>query len=179
MILPFSNAHDVWEWISHHAKWLVSVLSNWDVRSGIWWIIILSFSVFSYCVLKFRKQLSKRKDWKGAAVLLGSVLGTAALTPPSAIAISRIVAWLKKQQSPLEVSLADFIAVLGIWGVIFATAISNVLESESLPPTSAVEPPPTDSFIVIRNEDDLLKLDQSRFLESGFGGLLPGKKRKT
>lgn len=127
-----------------------------------------------------REEGALKLSVESLIVLFATLLSAELLTPATFIAVNHILARLMKrplENVALEVVLQVF---LGWFAALIAIAITVWVKCKPASPEQpSSEIADFQSYITIEAPDDLLQLDQSRFLENGFGGLYPRRKRRT
>jgi hypothetical protein len=164
-------------WLHHVMNQLWRVVEAYGPRLARWnwWVILfVVYLVGCLAVFKYWRRITRRF----LTLLVVALLGVIVFAPP--------MQWIRMLLTPDETStLKNYIdtgrdlligvVMAGFVGAILARALENKSEVKPTVPIASL----TDFLVLITEEDDLLRLDQSRFLESGFGGLSPGKRRRT
>ena len=148
--------------------------ASWEV----WAEYLIPGVLLSIWAWRRRKRLASvaKATAFGLITLVASVAFSWLITP---LLFSRVYQTEHKPYEPPSPDAYAVVAGVVVVALVEAWGTLRPRDERVKEPPPRLPAPQIEPFSVVKTENDLLKLDSPSFLESGFGGLLRGRKRKT
>jgi len=177
-----------WSGLTLYGPKVSKLLENLTSTRWFWlglpWLLV---GIFVAVVLHFSGRLTAFPRTRVMLIAVGTFLGSLSLSPLIGYLITLAVQSTSQRfRGPSEqasndrviLAIAVYTTVFLAWGVVLQEFFKGILTPPEKPAFDLREQARIDSFVIIESGRDLLELDETRFFESGLGGLLPGKRRK-
>jgi hypothetical protein len=149
---------------------------TWRYSALVVFVLFIAGLVYRASSSKFRLNQQLRNL---SSIGFWSIAGTTVLAPPTTYAINHVMALIRHQPRE-KVTFEELLATALTYLTVLATTITVIFYTDAPQAAAGVAASSEyESYYVVDGENDLLNLDQSRFMENGFGGLYPGQVRKT